>query len=216
MQDSSIQLFEYKGASVRTISLNGEVWFIAKDVCNILEIANTSDALRELDDDEKNTIVISDGNRGNPNKNIMSESGLYKLMFKSRKSEAKEFTRWVTHEVLPQVMRDGKYEARSYALNTGNSENISITSVLSQKKAQLQTRKDYWYDLLALIEPLLGKLSKSAYGYFKMSEYVNDNSSDQRDIDFLCSVLLASRKLMLEKIQDIESSEDILDMTASL
>ena len=100
-----IQLFSYGLNPVRIIKINNEVWFIAKDVCDVLELTNPTEALKALDDDEKNTLRISEGNqsRGNPNMNIISEAGLYKLIFRSNKPEAKEFTRWVTHEVLPQI-----------------------------------------------------------------------------------------------------------------
>ena len=107
-----LQVFSYKGAAVRTVERDGEVWFVAKDVCDILEITNARDAVSELDEDEKNTVAISDGNRGNPNMNIISEPGLYALVLKSRKPEAKAFSRWVRHEVLPSIRRTGSYSLR--------------------------------------------------------------------------------------------------------
>ena len=88
---------------------DGEPWFVAKDVCDALGLSNVGQAILNLDDDEKNSITISDGKRGNPNKAIVSEAGFYKLALKSRKPEAKAFQRWVTHEVLPAVRRDGGY-----------------------------------------------------------------------------------------------------------
>lgn len=106
---NALQVFDYKGATVRTVEIDGDVWLVAKDVCDVLGIANARDAVSELDSDEKNTVVIADGNRGNPNMNVINEPGLYKLTFKSRKPEAKEFTRWVTHEVLPQIRKTGSY-----------------------------------------------------------------------------------------------------------
>ena len=87
----------------------GEPWFVAKDVCDALGIANNRDAIKALDDDEKNTVVISDGIQGNPNKTIVSEPGFYKLVMRSRKPEAKAFQRWVTHEVLPSIRKRGGY-----------------------------------------------------------------------------------------------------------
>lgn len=108
---NELQVFSYKGAKVRTVELNGEVWLVAKDVCDVLGIANARDAVSELDSDEKNTVAITDGNRGNPNTNVINEAGLYKLTFKSRKPAAKEFTRWVTHEVLPAIRKTGSYTA---------------------------------------------------------------------------------------------------------
>ena len=107
---SDIQVFNYHDAIFRTyVDENGEVWLVAKDVCDFLEIANARDAVSSLDDDEKNTVVISDGNRGNPNTNVINEAGLYKLTFRSRKPEAKKFTRTVTHEILPSIRKTGSY-----------------------------------------------------------------------------------------------------------
>lgn len=90
---------------------NNEPWFVAKDVCSALGLNNVGQAISSLDDDEKDSITINDGNRGNPTKIIISEAGLYSLVLKSRKPEAKAFKRWVTHEVLPSIRRDGGYIA---------------------------------------------------------------------------------------------------------
>lgn len=108
--NTEIQRFDFKGAALRALTdENGEPWFIAKDVCDVLGLENSRKATAELDSDEKNTVTISDGIAGNPNKTIISEPGLYCLVMKSRKPEAKEFKRWVTHEVLPQIRKTGGY-----------------------------------------------------------------------------------------------------------
>ena len=107
---NDIQRFDFKGASLRTLTDEaGEPWFVAKDVCSVLELNNVSQALTRLDDDEKSSITLNDGTPGSPNKSIVSESGLYALVLASRKPEAHEFKRWVTHEVLPQIRRTGGY-----------------------------------------------------------------------------------------------------------
>ena len=107
---NEIQRFEFKGAALRTLTdENGEPWFVAKDVCDVLELSNVGQALARLDDDEKSSITLNDGTPGNPNKAIVSESGLYALVLASRKPEAHEFKRWVTHEVLPQIRKTGGY-----------------------------------------------------------------------------------------------------------
>lgn len=107
---NEIQRFDFKGAALRTLTdENGEPWFVAKDVCDVLELSNVGQALARLDDDEKSSITLNDGTPGNPNKAIVSESGLYALVLASRKPEAHEFKRWVTHEVLPQIRKTGGY-----------------------------------------------------------------------------------------------------------
>lgn len=93
----------------------GMLWFVAKDVCDILGIANASDSVATLDEDERGSIAITDGTSplgGNPNMLIVSESGLYALIFRSRKPEAKSFRKWVTSEVLPSIRKTGSYELR--------------------------------------------------------------------------------------------------------
>lgn len=108
--NNEIRKFDFRGASLRTLTDEaGEPWFVAKDVCDILGI-DTNHLSESLDSDEMNTLRITEGNvRGNPNKIIISEPGLYRLVMKSRKPEAKEFQRWVTHEVLPSIRKHGGY-----------------------------------------------------------------------------------------------------------
>ena len=94
--------------TIRTVNVDNTPWFVAKDVCDILEIGNPSQALSRLEDDEKNTIILNEG-IGNPNKAIISESGFYTLVLSSRKKIAKPFRLWVTREVLPQIRQTGGY-----------------------------------------------------------------------------------------------------------
>lgn len=90
---------------VRIILQNNEPWFVAKDVCDCLEIKNTTDALKRLDDDERARFNL--GRQGETN--IVNEYGLYSLVLSSRKPEAKEFKRWITHDVLPALRKTGSY-----------------------------------------------------------------------------------------------------------
>ena len=112
---TEMQLYSYGGRHVRIIELDGEVWLVAKDVCDILGLTNPTMAIQELDDDEKMTLSNSEGHSGKrggaQSYNVINEAGLYKLTFKSRKPAAKEFTRWVTHEVLPSIRKTGSYTA---------------------------------------------------------------------------------------------------------
>jgi anti-repressor protein len=109
--NTEIQTFNFNNTPLRTLTdENGDPWFVAKDVCNILEISNPSDALQSLYDDEKtnlgNSYVWSEPGR---RPLIISEPGLYRLVMRSRKPEAKDFQRWVTHEVLPSIRKHGIY-----------------------------------------------------------------------------------------------------------
>lgn len=96
-----VETFNFHGHEVRIVKRDGEPWFVAVDVCAVLGLDNIPKAVSRLDDDERNTITIGKGNRGNPNKTVISESGLYSLVLRSNKPEAKTFKRWVTGDVLP-------------------------------------------------------------------------------------------------------------------
>lgn len=105
---SNLIPFNYEDKQVRTITKDGQPWFVAVDVCNILEIGNPTQALTRLDEDEKDTIILNEG-IGNPEKSVVSETGLYSLILGSRKQEAKQFKRWITHEVIPSIRKHGAY-----------------------------------------------------------------------------------------------------------
>lgn len=118
---------------IRTITKDNEPWFIANDVCKCLEIGNTSQALARLDDDERNTIILNEG-IGNPNKSIVNEYGLYNLILASRKKEAKKFKRWITHEVLPAIRKDGGY----ISVNKGDTEDdiLARAMIIANKRIE--------------------------------------------------------------------------------
>lgn len=104
--NNEIQRFEFKGESLRALTnMAGEPWFVAKDVCDILGHSNVSMALDRLDDDERSKFNL--GRQGETN--IVNEAGFYVLVLGSRKPEAHEFKRWVTHEVLPSIRKHGAY-----------------------------------------------------------------------------------------------------------
>ena len=131
--NNEIQKFDFKGTSLRTLTdKEGEPWFVAKDVCDILELTNPAVALQSLDDDEKtnlsNSYVWPEPGR---RPLIISEPGLYRLIMRSRKPEAKEFQRWVTHEVLPQIRRTGGYIPTS---ESDSDEDIMARAVLVAQK----------------------------------------------------------------------------------
>lgn len=95
---------------VRTLEINGEPWFVGKDVAQALGYSNVWDAMaKHVDEEDKNTIAIREGIPGNPNQTIINESGLYSLIMSSKMEKAKEFKRWVTSEVLPSIRKTGSY-----------------------------------------------------------------------------------------------------------
>lgn len=107
--DNEIQLFHSdKFGDVRALSVDCEPWFVAKDVCDILGLGRQQDSTRYLDDDEKRGCLVNTPS-GEQRMVCVSEPGLYKLIMRSRKPEAKAFQRWVTHEVLPAIRKHGAY-----------------------------------------------------------------------------------------------------------
>lgn len=111
MNDSNVRVFEHADfGCIRVEVIDGEPWFIAKDVCVALGIAKYRDAVSRLDPDERGSVLV-DTLGGAQETSTVSEPGFYKLAMRSRKPEAKAFQRWVTHEVLPSVRRTGGYMA---------------------------------------------------------------------------------------------------------
>jgi prophage antirepressor-like protein len=98
----------FEGRQMRIEMIDGEPWFVAKDVCECLGLGNPTEALKRLDDEESTLISIEGASNGLP-VNAVNESGLYNLILGSRKPEAKRFKRWVTHEVLPSIRKHGGY-----------------------------------------------------------------------------------------------------------
>lgn len=107
---NEIQRFDFKGESLRALTnMAGEPWFVLKDCMSILDLGNPTETVKMFDDDEFSTTEVIDSIGRRQQAYIISEPGLYRLVMRSRKPEAKEFQRWVTHEVLPQIRRTGGY-----------------------------------------------------------------------------------------------------------
>jgi prophage antirepressor-like protein len=103
------KVFTYQENEVRTIMKDGEPWFVAKDVCDILELERGTRAVERLDEDEVRKTYIMDAMNRQQEMYIVSEPGLYVLVLASIKPEAKKFKRWITHEVLPSIRKHGMY-----------------------------------------------------------------------------------------------------------
>ena len=102
---NEIQIFNYGTSEIRTIHRDGQTWWVLKDVCEVLGITNPSIVAARLDEDERAKFDL--GRQGETN--IITESGLYSVILRSDKAEAKRFKRWITHEVLPSIRKRGSY-----------------------------------------------------------------------------------------------------------
>ena len=134
---NNIQIFKYENNDVRTVEQDGEPWFVLKDVCKALGIGNSRMVVDRLDEDEKGVSQI-DTPGGLQNVSIISESGLYNVILRSDKPEAKPFRKWVTSEVLPSIRKHGAYmtpqKIEEALLNPDTI--ISLAQQLKEEKAK--------------------------------------------------------------------------------
>lgn len=113
VQETKAYTFNPSNTPIRVQVINQEPWFVAKDVCQALTINNHNDVVSRLDDDEKG-VVTTDTLGGKQQLSVVNESGLYNLIFQSRKPEAKVFRKWVTGEVLPSIRKTGSYSVSQH------------------------------------------------------------------------------------------------------
>lgn len=144
--EGDISVIKFEGKSVRIVNINGEPWFVAKDICDALGIINARDALKSLDRDERNTVALTYGNRGNPNHGVIAESGFYKLIARSRKATtpgtfAHRFTNWVFRDVIPSIRKTGAYGVPFAFLNDHTRRKALYTAKASKRGSALQSCK---------------------------------------------------------------------------
>lgn len=140
------KVYHYNKMPVRTIKKDGDTWWVAQDVCDILGQKNVSMALRRLDADEKGISLI-DTLGGKQQLAIVNEFGLYQLILSSRKQEARNFRRWVTHEVLPTIRQTGQYGyVKKEELYASFKQCISLVQQETMKHLQLlrKERTNSW------------------------------------------------------------------------
>ena len=135
---NELKVFEYENNAVRTTVKDGEIWWVLKDVCDVLNLSNSRKVAERLDEDEKSNVTQSDVSHDAlniPNRGLtmINESGLYKVILRSDKPEAKKFMRWITHEVLPSIRKHGAY-------------------ITSEKMEELMSDPDTWVKLIRTLQ----------------------------------------------------------------
>lgn len=130
---TQLSTFNFESNSIRTLVINNEPWFVAKDLCNAINISNYRDAIERLDEDEKG-VALTDTLGGKQEMNIVSESGMYTLILRCRDAVKKgsvphRFRKWVTSEVLPQIRKTGSYSKTTADQRTGlrNAVNMLVS-----------------------------------------------------------------------------------------
>ena len=158
---NEIQIFNYNSREVRAIQKDGEPWFVLKDVCQVLSIGNHKMTAQRLDQDEVSQTDLTDSLGRNQATTVINESGLYNVILRSDKPEAKPFRKWVTSEVLPSIRKTGGYiagqeqmtdaELMAAALLVANrqiKERDARISELSVQNAIMQPKADYFDELV--------------------------------------------------------------------
>ena len=144
----SLQVFTYRGTQVRTTVIEGQPWFCAADICRVLDISNPRDAVGRLDEDEKG-VALTDTPGGPQEMLHVNESGLYALILTSRKPEAKEFKRWITHEVLPQIRRTGAYLMQPQTTTEALLQAVTILHEQEKRLQQLEAGQEHIRETIA-------------------------------------------------------------------
>lgn len=131
--------FEFEQHTVRIIMIDDEPWFVANDLCAVLALANATQALKRLDEDEV-SLISNEAWRNNGPINIVSESGMYSLVLGSRKPEARRFKKWVTSDLLPTLRRTGRYimhEERSPSIMDQDAPRLSACVAVVREARRL-------------------------------------------------------------------------------
>jgi anti-repressor protein len=149
---TGLSIFRYDGADVRTVIIDGEPWFVAIDVCQALDIANSRDAVNRLDEDGVGTTDIIDSMGRGQTPTIINESALYELAFQSRKPEAKRFRRWITHEVIPAIRKTGSYSTapaltEDQIIAQALQLTVARVEALTAQVGELTPRAEAWDEL---------------------------------------------------------------------
>lgn len=138
---NELQVFSYEGKEIRTIQRNGETWWVLKDVCGVLGLSNARMIADRLDEDDVSLAYVTDSMGRRQQTNIVNESGLYNVILRSDKPEAKKFKRWVTHEVLPQIRRHGAYITTSKLEEIMNDPDSWIRLLTTLKKERQEKER---------------------------------------------------------------------------
>lgn len=133
---TALDIFQYAGQQVRTVIVDGDPWFVATDVAVILDLGNPRSSLALLDEDEKGVHTV-DTLGGAQSVTTINEPGLYSLILRSRKAEAKAFKRWITHDVLPQIRRTGQFGSQ---VPSSLAEALELAAIEARKIEALEAK----------------------------------------------------------------------------
>lgn len=172
---NELKTWTFSGSEVRTVDVNGEPWWVLKDVCTVLELTTPARVAERLDKDEVSLTHLTDSIGRQQETTIINESGLYSVILRSDKPQAKPFRKWVTSEVLPAIRKTGTYSimdsyqiddpierAKRWIAEQEEAQKLRLTvSVQNQQIAELQPKASY-YDVVLNCKDLMsiGKIAK--------------------------------------------------------
>lgn len=188
---NELRTWTFSGSEVRTVEVNGEPWWVLSDVCKVLELSNPTVVASRLEDDERSKFDL--GRQGDAT--IINESGLYSVILRSDKPQAKPFRKWVTSEVLPSIRKTGSYSIKdSYTIDDPierakrwieeqqEKKQLRLTvSVQNQQIAELQPKASY-YDVVLNCKDLMS-ITEIAKDYGKSAKWLN-NYLHEKGIQF--------------------------------
>lgn len=201
--------------SVRTaLDQDGNIWFVAKDVCDVLGIVNNRDAMSRLDEDEKDTIdphIFTVGNTDTENRrgselSIINEPGMYTLVLTSRKPQAKEFKKWLTHEVIPTIRQHGGYIYGQEMLETKDQKEIKEKlSELSEKVKYLRVRRRQLRKQVSNLQENKRKLRKQVNN---LNEYADlyEDLFEKAQADYVAA--MEENEYLRDKVEKLRHPED--------
>ena len=139
---NELKVFNYQDNEVRTVEINGEPWFVLKDVCSVLGLGSAHKVADRLDEDERNQIPLTDSLGREQETTIVNESGLYNVILRSDKPEAKPFRKWVTSEVLPSIRKTGSYNQKPLSSVEMFAMQAQINLEQERRLAAVENRQD--------------------------------------------------------------------------
>lgn len=140
MNENEIQVWNYESSEIRTVQVNGEPWFVLADVCKVLELSSPHKVADRLENDERNQIPVTDSLGRYQNTAIINESGLYTVILRSDKPQAKPFRKWVTSVVLPSIRKHGAYMT-DQALEKALTNPDFLIQLATQLKTEQEQRR---------------------------------------------------------------------------
>lgn len=182
-ENGAVERFNFEGAEVRALVIESEPWWVAVDVCSALGLSDARKSIGLLDEDERNTVPVIDALGRQQQTFIINESGLYSMILRSRKPQAKQFKRWITHDVLPQIRKHGRYEA-----TPPPAEPKEITAAAGPVPYREQA------EILSILRPVLPEAYVTATGKVIMARVMGDRPElESSETPLYASTFLAEK-----------------------